>query len=144
MQNKQGSLPNGFISFEDAIKMVQEFDRNNPKFDMDFVVQNFNYIAPAHTVNFPLVSVSPDGRWEQNGKHIYVLLANEYEAATFEHVVSEKYREIIGKDLDVAPVHNYTTTITDAENGGNATGAVRVNTDASTSTKKGAELGGEI
>jgi len=144
MQNKQGSLPNGFVSFDQAIKMIQEFDRQHPKFDMDFVVQNFAYIAPAHTFNFPLVTVDQNGRWKQNGKHVYVLLANEYEAATFEHAISEKYREILGRELDTKPVHNYTTAITDAENGGNATGAVRINTDASTSTKSGAEMGGNL
>ena len=108
---------------------------------MDFLIQNFVYIGPARTFNFPLVSKDKNGRFKKDGRHKYVLLANEYEASMFEHAISAKYREIIGKDLDTSPVRNYTTTVTDDENGGNTTGAVRVNTDESTKTKKDAPLG---
>lgn len=143
MQN--GALPNDFWSFDEAIKKIQEFDRRNPEFDMDFLVQNFAYISPAHTFNFPLVSKDPNtGKYKRNGQHKYVLLANEFESTTFEHAISEKYREILGKELDTAPVRNYTTAITDSQNGGNVTGAVMRNTDSSTATKKGAEMGGAI
>lgn len=143
MQN--GSLPKDFLTFDEAIKLIQEFDRQNPKFDMDFLVQNFAYIAPAHTFNIPLVSKDPaTGRYKRDGRHKYVLLANEFESTTFEHAISEKYRQILGRDLDTNPVHNYTSTVTDTDNGGNATGALMKNTDQSTMTKKGAEMGGTI
>lgn len=141
MQNGQGSLPKDFWTFDEAIQKINNFNRYEPEFDMDFLVQNFAYIAPAHTFNFPLVSKNKEGKYRRDGRHKYVLLANEYEATTFEHAISAKYREIIGKELDTTPVRNYTTTVTDTENGGNATGAVRVNTDESTKTKKDAPLG---
>ena len=145
MQNNNGSLPKDFWDFDTAIQKINNFNRYEPEFDMDFLVQNFAYIAPAHTFNFPLVSKdAKTGRYKRDGRHKYVLLANEYEATTFEHAISAKYREIIGKDLDTTPVRNYTTAVTDSENGGNATGAPRVNTDESTRTKKGAEMGATL
>lgn len=140
MQN--GSLPKDFWTFDEAIEKINNFNRYEPEFDMDFLVQNFAYIAPAHTFNFPLVSKNKDGKYKRDGRHKYVLLNNEYEATTFEHAISAKYREIIGKDLETDPVHNYTSTVTDTENGGNAAGVLRRNTDASTATKKGAPMGG--
>lgn len=137
------NLPKDFWDFETTIDKINNFDRYNPEFDFDFLVQNFAYISPAHTFNFPLVSKdAKTGKFKRDGRHKYVLLNNEYEAATFEHAISAKYREILGKDFDTSPVHNYTTTITDTENGGNATGVPRLNTDASTATKKGADMGG--
>lgn len=142
MQN--GSLPKDFWTFDEAIDKINKFDRQAPEFDMDFLVQNFAYIAPAHTFNFPLVSKGKDGRYKRDGRHKYVLLANEYEASIFEHAISAKYREILGKDLETDPVRNYTTAVTDSENGGNAMGAPRVNTDDSTKTKKGAEMGATL
>lgn len=142
MQN--GNLPKDFWDFNTAIDKINNFDRMNPEFDMDFLVQNFAYIAPAHTFNFPLVSKNKDGKYKRDGRHKYVLLANEYEATTFEHAISAKYKEIIGKDLETDPVRNYTTAVTDADNGGNAMGAPRVNTDESTRTKKGAEMGATL
>lgn len=142
MQN--GSLPKDFWTFDEAIQKINNFNRQEPEFDMDFLVQNFAYIAPAHTFNFPLVSKDKDGRYKRDGRHKYVLLANEYEASTFEHAISSKYREIIGKDLETDPVRNYTTAVTDADNGGNAMGAPRVNTDEKTRTKKGAEMGATL
>jgi hypothetical protein len=90
------------------------------------------------------VSKNKDGKYKRDGRHKYVLLANEYEANVFEHAISAKYREIIGKDLDTTPVRNYTTAVTDSDNGGNAMGAPRVNTDESTRTKKGAEMGATL
>lgn len=140
MQN--GSLPKDFMTFDEAIKMIENFNRLEPEFDMDFLVQNFAYIAPAHTFNFPMVSKTKEGRYKRDGRHKYVLLANEYEATTFEHAISAKYREILGRDLETDPVHNYTSTVTDADNGGNATGTLQLNTDSSTATKKGAPMGG--
>lgn len=140
MQN--GSLPKDFMTFDEAIKMIENFNRQEPEFNMDFLVQNFAYIAPAHTFNFPLVSKNKDGRYREDGRHKYVLLANDYEATTFEHAISKKYREILGKDLETDPVHNFTSTVTDTENGGNATGVLQINDDPSTATKKGAPMGG--
>lgn len=141
MQN--GNLPKDFWTFDQAIEKINNFNRYEPEFDMDFLVQNFAYIAPAHTFNFPLVSKdAKTGKYKRDGRHKYVLLNNEYEATTFEHAISARYREIIGKDLETDPVHNYTSTVTDTENGGNATGVLRRNTDASTATKKGAPMGG--
>lgn len=142
MQN--GTLPKDFWTFDEAIQKINNFNRQEPEFDMDFLVQNFAYIAPAHTFNFPLVSKNKDGKYKRDGRHKYVLLANEYESTTFEHAISNKYKEIIGKDLDATPVRNYTTAVTDSENGGNAMGAPRVNTDESTRTKKGAEMGATL
>ena len=140
--HNNGSLPKDFWTFDEAIQKINNFNRQEPEFDMDFLVQNFAYIAPAHTFNFPLVSKdSKTGRYKRDGRHKYVLLNNEYEAATFEHAISAKYRETIGKDLDTSPVRNYTTAVTDSENGGNAMGLPRVNTDASTATKKDAPMG---
>ena len=141
MQNGNGTLPKDFWTFQEAIEKINNFNRQEPEFDMDFLVQNFAYIAPAHTFNFPLVSKDKNGRYKRDGRHKYVLLANDYEAATFEHAISAKYREILVKDLETDPVHNYTSTVTDTENGGDATGALRVNTDPTTATKKGAPLG---
>lgn len=140
MQN--GNQPRkDFWDFDTAVEKIRNFNRYEPEFDMDFLIQNFAYIRPGGTFNFPLVSKNKEGRYRRDGRHKYVLLASEYEATTFEHAISAKYREIIGKDLDTAPVRNYTTTVTDEENGGNATGAVRVNRDSSTATKKGGEMG---
>ena len=143
MQNNNGSLPKDFWDFDTTIKKIQEFNRLEPEFDMDFLIQNFAYIAPAHTFNIPLVSKdAKTGKYKRDGRHKYVLLANDYEAATFEHAISAKYREILGKDLDTDPVHNYTTAVTDSDNGGNAMGLPQINTDVSTATKKGGEMGG--
>ena len=135
----QNNLPNGFISLDEAIALIKSDTRKDPKVDIDFLVRNFAYIAPAHNFTIKLLKRDASGKIVGNGER-FVQFANEYETAIFEHAVSDKYKELVGHDFDKNPVRNITTTVTDAENGGNSQGRPQVNTDESTMTKKGASI----
>lgn len=128
MPDIKTQLPKDFMTFDETIKLIQSDSRENPKVDIDFIVSNFVYIAPAHNFTIKLLKKDSSGRTVRNGVK-YVQLANEYEATTFEHVVRQKYQELIGHDFD-APTQRLTTMVTDADNGGNSLGAVISNPDS--------------
>ena len=119
-----------YFTFDETIKLIQSDSRENPKVDIDFIVSNFEYIAPAHTFTLRLLG-KENGQVVRTGVK-YVLLNNEYEATTFEHAVSEKYRELLGRDLNPIRPRKNTTMITDSENGGNITGMPIRNAESTT------------
>lgn len=135
----QGNLPKDFITLDEAIKLIQSDTRKDPKVDIDFLVRNFAYIAPAHNFTIKLLKRNGAGKIIPNGTR-FVQFANEYETGLFEHTVSEKYKELTRKELDTASVKNITTAVTDSENGGNMQAIPMYNTDESTMAKRGDQI----
>lgn len=131
MKDIKTQLPKDFLTFDETIKLIQSDTREAPKVDIDFIVSNFEYISPAHNFTIKLLKRDSSGRIVPNGVR-YVQLANEYEAATFEHVVKQKYQELVGHQFDDSPVQRLTTMVTDADNGGNTMGAIMTNGDSET------------
>lgn len=126
----QGALPKEFLSFDDAIKLIQSDTRKDPKVDIQFIVRNFTYINPGHTFTLKLLKRDTSGKIVPNGVR-YVILANQYEATTFEHTVAEKYKELTKQELKGGPVRKMSTMVGDADGAtANGTALISDNTDA--------------
>lgn len=94
-RTNQTNLPKDFLSFEDAIALIQSDTRQDPKVDIQSLVNNLPYVMPRANCGFTLrlLARTPEGRIVQNGIR-YVSLDSEYKCTTFEHTVAQKYEEL--------------------------------------------------
>ena len=113
------NLPKGFITIEEAIKLINEDTRANAKVDARFLVNGLPYLRVGGTYNIRLMK-------HENGKAVYngekfVLISSEYERAMLEHTIVEHYKEVSGNvdfqyDSETAPTRNLSTAVDDEEN----------------------------
>lgn len=123
-----GALPKGFLSFDEALKLVQAETRENPRVDISRLVRNIKWLEARH--NFTIFFVTrEDGKIKSNGNRP-VQIANEYEATTLEHAIREKYKELARREAPTNEIRKISTMVTDAESGGNVEGRPVVNTDS--------------
>lgn len=140
MGSSSAAVPTGFISFEEAIKLIQSDSKETPKVNVSFLVSNIPWIEAKHNFTIPLIKRGDDGKIVQYG-HTFVQIANDYEATTLEHTIREKYKELVGREYTKdKETRSITTSITDADNGGNFTGMPRINEDTTYAPKIGTEI----
>lgn len=124
-----GSLPEGFITVEQAVKLINSDTRAKATVDMRYLVNNIPYIETKH--NFTIfMAKHNNGRVERAGvTRCYI--ADDYEKYLLIRTIKEHYKAMSGKSLNVEEIgiKRNTTTI-DTEK--NAQGRPMVNLDSTT------------
>lgn len=126
---QEGSLPKAFLSFDEAIKLIQAETRDNPRVDISRLARNLKWLESKHNYTIFLLKRDASGHIVSNGNRP-VSIANEYEKTTLEHAIREKYKELARQEYQGDPLHKITTMVTDAESGGNSTGQPIENTES--------------
>lgn len=114
MQNT--NLPNGFISLEEAIKLIQSDSRSDAKVDTTFLLNNLPYLRVDGNYNIKKLK-HENGRVVEDG-HVYVQITSEYEKAMLEHAIVEHYRNATGRTIDPEKIglRSITTAVDDEKN----------------------------
>ena len=126
---QQGSLPKGFLSFDEAVKLIQAETRDNPRVDISRLTKNLKWLEAKHNFSIFMLKRDASGQIVPNGNRP-VQIANDYEATTLEHIIREKYKELARREYADDGIHKITTMVTDAESGGNSMGQPIANPDS--------------
>ena len=126
---QEGALPKSFLSFDEAIKLIQAETRENPRVDISRLARNLKWLEAKHNYTIFMLKRDASGAIVPNGNRP-VSIANDYERTTLEHAIREKYKELARQEYDGDPVHKITTMVTDAESGGNYSGQPIENTES--------------
>lgn len=119
-------LSPGFITVEKALEMINAETREEPNVDISRLAENIEYLAPRHNFTIFLIKRGKDGKIVSNGnKPIYI--ANDYEKTLVEHAIISKFEELSRLKYNGEKVRKISTSVTDAESGGNSQGRPIVN-----------------
>lgn len=111
------NLPNGFITVEEAIDIINKDSRDAATVDVDFLVAGIPYMRIGGTYNIRLMK-HKDGRAVYNGEK-FVLITTEYERTMLEHAIVEHFKHASGRldyDPNTSTVRSLSTAIDDEEN----------------------------
>lgn len=115
MNNK--GLPNGFITVEEAIELINKDDRDNATVDTDFMIAGLPYLRLGGNFNIRLMRTDPKlGAVYAGEKYVYI--ESEYQSAILEHAIVEHYKKAtgnIGFSLD-KNTRSLSTAVDDEEN----------------------------
>lgn len=119
---KKYELPTGYISVEDAVKLIKDYDgsvsQTVPFLDITGMVSRHRWIEPAHTFRIRYVTLGKDklGRpTEISQKSIWTFVMDDYEAELLKHALADKYRELAHQEFNMQNVKKVATTYDDQE-----------------------------
>lgn len=131
----QPTLPNGFISIEDAVKLIQSDTRTDAKVDTKWLVSHIIWIEEAHNFRIPLMKTTSDKKVVPCGSK-YVMVMTTYDKEVLKKAIRDHYRDMVGHEYD-EPTVRAVSTVADEEQTG---GAVRPRKSKSIA-KEGAIIG---
>ena len=118
---EQKYLPKDFVTFEEAIKLIESDKRDNPVVDTSFLVNNIPYIRERGNYNIKLLKYDENGKIVDNGNR-YVRLENEWECITLKKVITDHYEKVSKNhtkvDYNEIGLNSFTTAIDDKKNPG--------------------------
>ena len=116
MQN--GNIPLGFISVEEAIKLIESDTRTNAKVNVSFLLRNLPFLRVDG--NYTIKKLK-----HENGKVVpdgesFVHIDSDYHRAMLEHAIVEHYKQVTGREIDPNTIglRTMTTAVDDEENPG--------------------------
>lgn len=114
MQN--GNIPLGFISVEEAIKLIESDTRTNAKVNVSFLLRNLPFLRVDGNYTIKKLKhekgkVVPDGE-------AFVHIDSDYHRAMLEHAIVEHYKQVTGREIDPESIglRKLTTAVDDEEN----------------------------
>ena len=109
-------LPPGFVSFQDALALIESDKRSDAKVDADFLLANLPYLRVDGNYNIKKLK-HVNGRTVEDGE-VYVMVKSEYEKAVLEHTIVEHYKALSGRNVDPDKIglRSITTTVDDEKN----------------------------
>lgn len=113
--NSTSGLPVGFISFDDAIKLINSDTRDNPKVDVAKLIKNLPFLRAKSAFTIFLLKRDANGQIVPNGNKP-VQIASEYEKTIIEKTIIDKYKELTHRDYDKdgSGIRKITSTVTDS------------------------------
>lgn len=112
------NLPKGFISAEQAIKLIGKHTKSKPIVDIEFLMGNviYNRLHSAHNATIKLMTKSEDGKYHADTS-IFTVLVNTRDLENFKYAIVEKYREVSGRNIDVntCSLRQLTTQVDDLQ-----------------------------
>lgn len=148
MQSSTGQLSPGFITVDEACKVIQSDTRKNPVVDMDYLIARIVWIETNHNFRIPKIKqLKPEEiRRTPRGKYIeyehigdlYVYIATNFERELLKKTILDKFRELVGHDYKEIGVKARSTVADDAQ--GKA--AVQPRNNNKPIAKEGAVIGG--
>lgn len=114
----QPTLPNGFITVEDAVKLIHSDTRSEAKVDTKWLVGHIDWIEEAHNFRIPLMKTTSDKKVVNTGSK-YVAIATSYEKEFLKKAIRDHYRDVVGREYETKTVHAVSTVADEEQSGGN-------------------------
>lgn len=143
---QNNSLAPGFVSVDDAVKLIQSDTRENPVVDMDYLVSRIKWVETAHNFRIPKIRrLKPEDVYKtkrgnvieyENIGNVYVYIATNFEKELVRKTILDKFRELVGHEYKEQTVRAMSTVADDAE--GRAAVKPRANKPIA---KEGADIG---
>lgn len=107
------TLPNGFISVEEAIALIQADSRKDATVDIAFLVKNLPWLEKNHNYTIKLLR-HEGGKIVDNGIK-YVAIENDYQKEMLKHAITQHYKDLSGREIDpdTIGIRKITTAIED-------------------------------
>lgn len=151
MQPSKTQLSPGFITVDDAVKLIRSDTREHPVVDMDYLVSRVKWVETAHNFRIPKIRMlkEEEVRRTRRGKIIdyevtgnaYIYIATNFEKELVRKTILDKFRELVGHDYKEQTIRARSTVADDAQ--GKA--AVQPRNNNKPIAKEGAVIsGGEI
>ena len=146
----RSSLPNGFITVEDAVDLIKTNTFETPTVDIKYLVGHLDWVEVAHNFRIPKVRLVTKEEYAELLKKFpgrrpseltsvadeYVTLRTSYEVELLKKTIRDNYRNITGHAYNKADTRGITTVI-DEEKGTDAAPRATKNTIA----KEGSVIG---
>ena len=146
----RSSLPNGFITVEDAVDLIKTNTFETPTVDIKYLVGHLDWVEVAHNFRIPKVRLVTKEEYAELLKKFpgrrpseltsvadeYVTLRTSYEVELLKKTIRDNYRNITGHAYNKANTRGITTVI-DEEKGTDAAPRATKNTIA----KEGSVIG---
>lgn len=126
------NLPKGFISVDDAIKLIHADKRDNATVDMRFLVNNILYIEKAHNFTIKLMKTenpgTPQMQHIENGQ-VWVQVNSDFEKFALRKAIEDHYKDATGRALksDELGLRSVTAAVDEQKN---VDGRPMINTDS--------------
>jgi hypothetical protein len=114
----QPTLPNGFITVEDAAALIHSDTRAEAKVDTKWLVSHIDWIEEAHNFRIPLMKTTADKKVVQIGSK-YVTITTSYEKEFLKKVIRDHYRDMVGHEYNAPAVKAVSSVADDEQGGGN-------------------------
>lgn len=121
-------LPPGYLSIDEAVKLIKSDSRDNPVVDMDYLAAHVVWLdrnGPAHGFRIPKVrKLAPNEIYKtKRGKIIYeehigdanVFIMNAFENELLKKTILDKYREMTGREYQALSNRGVSTVADDAQ-----------------------------
>lgn len=146
----RSSLPNGFITVEDAVDLIKTNTFEKPTVDIKYLVGHLDWVEVAHNFRIPKVRLVTKDEYAELLKKFpgrrpseltsiadeYVTLRTSYEVELLKKTIRDNYRDVTGHAYSKANTRGITTVI-DEEKGTDAAPRATKNTIA----KEGSVIG---
>lgn len=135
MDNKT-QLPNGFITLEEAISLINSDTRKDAKVDTQYLVSHLNWIEEQHNFRIPLLrNATEEEIKEQMNDPMrrgrvkstvsvgskYVFIERAYHAEALKEAIRNHYKEMVGRDFEEKTVRSISSVADEEKTGGNVT-----------------------
>lgn len=114
----QPTLPNGFITIEDAVKLIQSDTRSDAKVDTSWLVKHIDWVEEAHNFRIPLMKTTSDKKVVSVGSK-YVAVTTSYEKEVLKKAILDHYRDMVGHEYDASVTKAVSTVADEEQTGGN-------------------------
>lgn len=142
------NLPPGFVTVDDACKLIESDTRENPVVDMDYLVAHIVWIETNHNFRIPKIKrLEPKDVYKtkrgkiveyENTGDVYVRIDTNYQKELLKKTILDKFKELVGREYKEISVRARSTVADDAQ--GKA--AVQPRNNAKPIAKEGAVIGG--
>lgn len=113
--DKKTSLPNGFISVEDAVELIKSDSRSDAKVDTAYLISHIKWIEENHNFRIPLMK-HEDGKVVKTGSK-YVAINRAYEAELLKETIRDHYRDMVGRDYNENQLRSISTVADEEKTG---------------------------
>lgn len=125
MQPSTTQLSPGFITVDEAVKLIQSDTREHPVVDMDYLVSRIKWIETAHNFRIPKIRMLKEDEIyrTKRGKVIdyevtgnaYIYIATNFEKELVRKTILDKFRELVGREYKEETVRAMSTVADDAQ-----------------------------
>ena len=122
---QDNNLAPGFITVDDAVKLIKSDSRENPVIDMDYLISRIKWVETAHNFRIPKIRrLKPEEvKKTKRGKVIeyetignaYIYISTNYEKELVRKTILDKFKELVGREYKEQTVRAMSTVADDAE-----------------------------
>lgn len=96
---ENNGLPRGFITIEEAIRLIESDTRKDPVVDTQFLLNNIPYLKLGQNYNIKLLTRADDGKIVENGNK-YVQIITERDLVNLREAIGDHYKAVTGRLVD--------------------------------------------